>query len=81
MSRSRLIPYSENASAAEIDVAVRACKPERSRTRLMSIKAEWFTDFVAKDEEALMERLDKALCWAIKRRDLNRRTCAIRTEI
>ncbi|MDK2973469.1 MAG: hypothetical protein PWP23_3224 [Candidatus Sumerlaeota bacterium] len=43
------------------------------------IKANWFTDFVAKTREQLMERLDKALCWAMNRKTLNTKTCAIRS--
>jgi transposase len=41
------------------------------------IKAEWFTDFVAKDRDALMQRLDKALNWVTARVTENQRTCAI----
>lgn len=43
------------------------------------MKAEWFTDFVAKDIDALTARLDQALCWAINRQNDNQRTCAIPT--
>jgi transposase/REP element-mobilizing transposase RayT len=39
------------------------------------IKAEWFTDFIAKDRDALIERLDKALLWAMDRTHNNKRTC------
>ncbi|MDK2971331.1 MAG: superfamily endonuclease [Candidatus Sumerlaeota bacterium] len=42
------------------------------------IKANRFTDFVAKTREQLMERLDKARCWAKKRKTLNPKTCATR---
>jgi len=45
------------------------------------IKAEWFTDFVAKDRTALIERLDKALLWAVDRAENNRQTCAITTRL
>lgn len=41
------------------------------------IKAEWFTDFIAKDREALVARLDRALVWAMKRSDDNQSTCAM----
>lgn len=41
------------------------------------IKAEWFTDFVAKDYDALIERIDKALCWAMNRISDNQRTCRV----
>lgn len=43
------------------------------------LKAEWFSDFVAKDRQALMERLDRALCWLIQRADDNRKTARITT--
>jgi len=43
------------------------------------IKAEWFTDFVAKDLQGLIERIDKALLWALARTQDNQRTCAIPT--
>lgn len=42
------------------------------------IKAEWFSDFVAKDRAALIARLDEALNWAMNRPAGNQRTCAIR---
>lgn len=42
------------------------------------LKAEWFYDFVAKDRDALMARLDMALNWLIARKDQNRTTCAIK---
>lgn len=45
------------------------------------IKAEWFTDFVAKDCDALIARIDKALCWAINRPTDNIRTCLIKSEL
>ncbi|HPS02172.1 MAG TPA: IS630 family transposase [Candidatus Sumerlaeota bacterium] len=41
------------------------------------IKAEWFTDFAAKDRDALVARLDLALRWAMERKNGNQRTCAI----
>jgi len=41
------------------------------------MKAEWFSDFVAKDREALVARLDKALCWLIERETGNQETCSI----
>jgi len=41
------------------------------------IKAEWFCDFVAKDRDALIARLDDALNWAMARPAANQRTCAI----
>lgn len=42
------------------------------------LKAEWFTDFVAKDRDDLVARLDDALNWLIARADDNKRTAAIR---
>jgi hypothetical protein len=42
------------------------------------IKAEWFTDFIAKDTAALMTRLDQALNWVVARASDNSRTCAIK---
>lgn len=45
------------------------------------LKAEWFTDFVAKDREALLERLDQALTWLIERAQDNRTTCSVKKEL
>lgn len=45
------------------------------------IKAEWFTDFVAKTEAQLIERLDQALLWAMDRTHANRKTCAPKTSL
>ena len=45
------------------------------------LKAEFFTDHVSKTREALIERLDQALMWLIKRRDENQRTCRIKTAL
>lgn len=42
------------------------------------IKAEWFCDFVAKDRDSLIARLDQALLWAMNRQEANQITCAIR---
>jgi len=42
------------------------------------LKAEWFCDFVAKDKQALMQRLDQALTWVTDRAGDNQRTCAIK---
>ena len=42
------------------------------------LKAEWFTDFVAKDRDALLARLDLALCWLIDRTEQNKLTATIR---
>ena len=40
------------------------------------MKAEWFTDFIAKTKENLIERLDNALCWLADRKISNRITCS-----
>lgn len=45
------------------------------------MKAEWFTNFSAKDMDHLIERLDKALNWLIQRRQLNIQTCTITTTL
>lgn len=41
------------------------------------MKAEWFTDFIAKTREQLTDRLDKALCWLVDRQTSNQITCTI----
>lgn len=43
------------------------------------IKAEWFSDFVAKSRDQLIDRLDQALNWVMQRKQANRQTCSIRT--
>jgi len=45
------------------------------------LKAEWFCDFVAKNREELIERLDQALMWLINRQEENTRTCSIKTKL
>ena len=45
------------------------------------LKAEWFTDFIAKDAADLVARMDVALNWAINRREQNRQTCPIKTQL
>jgi transposase len=45
------------------------------------LKAEWFSDFVAKSHEALLARIDQALLWVIGRGDANTLTCRIKTEL
>ena len=45
------------------------------------IKREWFTDFVAKDRDHLIERLTEALLWAIGRGKANSKTCSIKTKL
>jgi transposase len=45
------------------------------------MKAEWFTDFVAKDRDDLIARIDQALIWAINRGSENTKTCPIKTRL
>lgn len=45
------------------------------------IKAEWFSDFIARDYDQLVDRIDKALLWAINRKNDNKDTCSIRKEL
>jgi transposase len=45
------------------------------------MKAEWFTNFHAKNLDHLIEHLDKALLWLIQRRDDNVKTCTITTRL
>lgn len=45
------------------------------------IKGQWFSDFVAKNREHLLQRLDQALRWVIQRADDNVLTCKIKTEL
>lgn len=45
------------------------------------LKAEWFSDFIAKDRDALMARLDVALQWVIARVEGNQITCTIKKEL
>ena len=45
------------------------------------LKAEWFTDFIAKSRDELVERLDESLCWVIGRKIENQRTCRIKKEL
>jgi len=42
------------------------------------LKAEWFSDFYAKDRDTLIGRLDQALNWLIARTEQNQITAAIR---
>jgi len=39
------------------------------------MKAEWFTDFIAKTRPQLIQRLDAALCWLVDRKVNNQITC------
>lgn len=45
------------------------------------MKAEWFTGFVAKTIDDLIDRLDRALLWLIDRKPQNQITCAIKTQL
>lgn len=45
------------------------------------VKAEWFSDFIAKTREALMDRLDLALRWVIDRAQDNQQTCRIKVKL
>lgn len=45
------------------------------------LKAEWFYDFIAKDLDQLVARIDKALLWAFDRPDALRSACSIKTEL
>jgi transposase len=45
------------------------------------VKAEWFSDFIAKTRQALMDRLDVALRWVIDRAQDNQQTCRIKVEL
>ena len=45
------------------------------------IKAEWFTDFVAKNRAHLIERLDQALCWVMDRKEGNTKTCNVKAKL
>lgn len=42
------------------------------------IKNRWFSDFIARTLEQLLDRLDAALLWAMDRKQGNQKTCAIR---
>jgi transposase len=43
------------------------------------LKAEWFTNYVAKDQGQLISRIDQALLWLIGREQANTKTCAVPT--
>jgi transposase len=45
------------------------------------VKAEWFSDFIAKTRENLMDRLDLALRWVIDRTVNNQTTCRIKVKL
>jgi transposase len=43
------------------------------------MKAEWFSDFIAKDRNHLIDRLSQALNWVVDRGTQNGQTCSIKT--
>jgi transposase len=45
------------------------------------LKAEWFCDFIAKDRDELITRLDTALQWLINRKSQNQITCTIKKSL
>jgi len=45
------------------------------------LKAEWFSDSIAKDRHHLIDRLSKALCWLIDRKQKNVATCTIKQQL
>ena len=45
------------------------------------MKAEWFSNFFAKNMDDLIHRLDQALLWLIGRTSQNQKTCTIQTEL
>jgi len=45
------------------------------------IKAQWFANYYAKDHDQLIERLDKALVWAMNRHEKNATTCSVTTNL
>lgn len=45
------------------------------------LKAEWFSDFIAKDRDSLIARIDAALQWAINRTSENQITCTIKKKL
>ena len=45
------------------------------------VKAQWFTDFIAKTRAELMQRLDKALVWLTNRTQDNQITCKIKLKL
>jgi transposase len=46
-----------------------------------AIKDEWFSDYIAKSQDQLNERLHDALLWAIGRTEGNKKTCRITTNL
>lgn len=47
----------------------------------LALKDEFFSDFIAKNKQQLITRLDEALLWAMKRQGDNKRTCTIKTAL
>lgn len=47
----------------------------------LRVKSQWFADFIARDREALVARLDEALQWVVARGPRNSATCSIKTDV
>ena len=45
------------------------------------MKGEWFSDFITKNREELIDRLCQALNWVVDRKEQNQKTCVIGTKI
>ena len=45
------------------------------------MKGKWFSCFIEKERDQLVDRVCQALNWVIDRKEQNQKTCAIRTEI
>ena len=45
------------------------------------MKAEWFSDFIAKTREDLIDRLSQALNWIVDRKIENQKTCSIKKKL
>ncbi|MCX5871920.1 MAG: IS630 family transposase [Deltaproteobacteria bacterium] len=45
------------------------------------MKGEWFSDFFAKSKDQLIDHLCGALNWVLDRKNQDRKTCAIRTQL
>lgn len=47
----------------------------------LSLKLEWFSDFIAHTMDELIDRFSIALCWLINRKNKNIKTCKIKTKL
>jgi transposase len=45
------------------------------------LKDEWFADFVAKNRQQLIDRVEQAILWAMGAPDQVRQTCTIKTRL